>query len=150
MRGKRKSSNPNSGNGGLGHSQRQLRVGERIRHILSNIMRDETFLDPALENAHLISVTAVDVSPDLKNAMAFVMPLGGKNAPVIIEALNRAAGFFRSQVAPELELRHTPKISFRIDNSFDEAERVSRLLGQERVVKDLQRESAEEDSSSDA
>ena len=143
MRGKRKSSNPNSSEG---HSQRQLRVGERIRHILSNILRDETFLDPALANAHLISVTAVDVSPDLKNAMAFVMPLGGKNTDEVVAGLNRAAGLFRTQVAPELELRHTPKISFRIDNSFDEAERVSKLLGQERVVKDLQRAQDEDDS----
>ena len=134
-------------NAPVGPSQRQLRVGERIRHILAQILREGSFHDPALANANTISVTAVDVGPDLKHAHAYVMPLGGKDADKVVEGLNRAAGYFRSQVAPELELRYTPKISFRIDNSFDEAERVANLLNQDRVQRDLP---ADADDSDDA
>lgn len=133
MRNRRSSDN----SGPVGPNQRQLRVGERIRHILAQIMLQGNLHDPALAQANLISVTAVDIGPDLKNATAYVMPLGGKNAGPIVEALNRAAGYFRSQMAPELDLRYTPRVSFRIDNSFDEADRVSRLLNQERVQRDL-------------
>jgi ribosome-binding factor A len=128
-----------------GGGQRRLRVGERIRHILAKVMREESFLDPALADVSSVSVTAVDVSPDLKNATAYVMPLGGRNATAIVEALNRAAGFLRSAVAPELDLRYTPRLSFRIDNSFDEAERVANLLNQERVQRDLSATDTDED-----
>lgn len=133
--------------GPAGPSQRQLRVGERIRHILAQIMLEGNLHDPALVHSNLISVTAVDIGPDLKNATAYVMPLGGKNADEIVTALNRAAGFFRSQMAPELDLRYTPRVSFRIDNSFEEADRVSRLLNQERVQRDLN--AADEESDND-
>lgn len=141
MRRKQPHDNGQPSSGG----QRRLRVGERIRHILSKVLREESFLDPHLSDASSLSVSAVDVSPDLKNAVAYVMPLGGKNADHVVEALNRAAGFLRSAVAPELDLRYTPRLSFRIDNSFDEAERVSKLLNQERVQRDLQNSDSEED-----
>ena len=124
--------------------QRRLRVGERMRHILSQVLRRGNFNDPHLSDVNTLSVTAVDVSPDLKNAVAFVMPLGGKHGDLVVAALNRAAGFLRSAVAPELDLRYTPKISFRLDNSFDEAERVARLLNQERVQRDLNAETTED------
>ncbi len=129
----------------VGPSQRQLRVGERIRHILAQILREGSFHDPALASANTISVTAVDVGPDLKHAHAYVMPLGGKDVEKVVEGLNRAAGYFRSQVAPEIDLRYTPKISFRIDNSFDEAERVANLLNQDRVQRDLQADDMSDD-----
>lgn len=120
--------------------QRQLRVAERIRHILSGIMREGSLHDPALAKSSLITVTAVEIGPDLKHATAFVMPLGGKNAEAIVEALNRASGFFRASLGPELDLRHTPKISFRIDKSFDEAEHIAKILNQERVKKDVEKD----------
>src|SRR5690606_2852481 len=117
--------------------QRQLRVGERLRHILADILRRGQLRDPLLENAHLITVTAVDIGPDLQHAVAYVMPLGGHNADAIVTALNKAAGYFRSEMASELDLRYTPKISFRIDKSFDEADHIDRLLRGESVRKDL-------------
>jgi len=127
--------------------QRQLRVAERIRHILADIMREDKMHDPVLANSNMISITAVEIGPDLKHATAYVMPLGGKNAAAIVEALNRAAGFLRSEVGPQLDLRYTPKISFRIDNSFDEAEHINNLLNQDRVRKDL--EKAQKDADND-
>jgi len=117
--------------------QRQLRVGERIRHILADVLRRGDLHDPVLEQASLITVTAVELGPDLKHANAYIMPLGGKNAEAIVEALNKASGYFRAQVAPELDLRYSPKISFRIDHSFEEAAHIDRLLRQDRVQKDL-------------
>ncbi len=117
--------------------QRQLRVGERIRHILSDILRREHLRDPALENSSTITVTAVDVSPDLKNATAYIMPLGGKNTDPVAEALNKATGYFRTQIGKELDLRHVPKITFKIDISFDEADHIDRLLRRYDVQRDL-------------
>jgi len=116
--------------------QRQLRVGERIRHILSDVMRHGGMRDPDLQNTALITVTAVDIGPDLQNAVAYVMPLGGENADAIVAALNRAAGFFRSEMAAQLDLRYTPKVSFKIDRSFDEAAHIDKLLGRYEVRKD--------------
>lgn len=117
--------------------QRQLRVGERIRHILADVFRRDELADPALSQTSLITITAVEIGPDLKHATAYVMPLGGKNAEQILAALNRAAGYFRSEVGPELDLRHTPKISFRLDNSFANAAHIEGLLRQDRVQKDV-------------
>jgi ribosome-binding factor A len=118
--------------------QRQLRVGERIRHILSATLRDSQWSDPALENASLISITAVDISPDLKNATAYIMPLGGRNAQPVADALNRAAGYFRAALGPQLDLRHMPRISFKVDNSFDNALHIETLLNQDRVRRDIE------------
>jgi ribosome-binding factor A len=117
--------------------QRQLRVGERIRHILADALRRGDLHDPVLANASMITVTAVEIGPDLKHATAYVMPLGGKNAPAIVEALNRASGYFRSCIGPELDLRYAPKISFRIDHSFEQAAHIESLLRQDRVQKDV-------------
>lgn len=129
--------------------QRQLRVGERLRHILTDILRQEQLRDPVLSDAHLITVTAVDIGPDLQHAIAFVMPLGGNNADEIVKALNRAAGYFRSEMASQLELRYTPKVSFRLDNSFDEADHIDRLLRQEAVRRDLEKEEEPSDDDQD-
>lgn len=124
--------------------QRQLRVGERIRHILAEVFRREELGDPVLSQTSLITITAVEIGPDLKHATAYVMPLGGKNAEAIVKALNGAAGYFRSEIGPELDLRYTPKISFRLDNSFENAAHVEGLLRQERVQKDIVKEEEEE------
>ena len=69
-------------------------------------------------------MTAVEIGPDLKHATAFVMPLGGKNADVFLEALNRSTGYIRTELATRMDLRYIPKITFKIDHSFDEAERI--------------------------
>jgi ribosome-binding factor A len=117
--------------------QRQLRVGERIRHILADVLRRGDLHDPVLANASMITVTAVEIGPDLKHATAYVMPLGGKNADMIVEALNRASGYFRSEIGPELDLRYAPKVSFRIDHSFEQAAHIESILRQDRVRKDV-------------
>ena len=120
--------------------QRQLRVGERIRHLLAEVLQRDDLHDPALGQANLITVTAVDIGPDLQHANAYVMPLGGKNAEAVVGALNRASGYFRTEVGAQMDLRYAPKISFRLDKSFDEAEHIERLLRQEKVRKDVEKE----------
>ena len=131
----RKSSSPTNRPPG----QRQLRVAERVRHVLAEILREGKLRDPDLAQSELITVTAVEMGPDLAHAHTYVMPLGGKNADKIVEALNRASGFFRSELSHRLDLRYAPKVSFKIDVSFDEHERIDRLLRQEQVQKDLER-----------
>jgi ribosome-binding factor A len=126
--------------------QRQLRVGERIRHILSEVLRRGELHDPVLENSGLITVTVVSVSPDLKNAMAYVMPLGGKNVDAVVAALNKAAGYFRTELSHDLGLRHTPKIAFKVDNSFDEADHIDRLLRQPAVRRDVEKPDTPDDT----
>jgi ribosome-binding factor A len=137
-------SGANKNPGASAPGQRQLRVAERIRHILAQIMRDGRLHDPALGNSSLITVTAVEIGPDLQHATAFVMPLGGKNVEETVAALNKAAGFFRAELAPELDLRYTPKVSFRPDRTFDEAEHIDKLLRQDRVKKDLEKDEDDE------
>lgn len=124
--------------------QRQLRVAEQIRHLLVEILHRGRFRDPELLEAHRITVTAVEIGPDLKHATAFVMPLGGENADMFLDALNRASGYFRSELANRLDLRYIPKVTFKIDHSFDEAERIERLLQDERVQKDLRKRDDED------
>jgi len=119
-------------------SQRQLRVGEEIRHALADIFRRGEFRDPVLQEMN-VTVTEVRISPDLKNATAFVMPLGGGH-PELIEALNKASAFLRSQVAKEIRLPYAPRISFSADTSFDYADKISRLLHDPQVMRDLDSE----------
>ena len=117
-------------------NQRQLRVGEEIRHALSDIfMRGETG-DPYLGSVS-ITVSEVRISPDLKNATAYVMPLGGTNRDVLIDALMKVAPYLRTLVSKKVLLRHAPRIGFRIDNSFDEASRIEELLRRPEVARDL-------------
>jgi ribosome-binding factor A len=125
--------------------QRQLRVAEQIRHLLVQTLQRGRFRDPDLRDAQLITVTAVELGPDLKHATVFVMPLGGEKADTFLAALNRASGFFRSELAERMELRYTPKVTFKIDHSFDEAARIENLLRQERVQKDLLKKEDEDE-----
>ena len=119
-------------------SQRQLRVGEEIRHALASIfMRDEAPW-PAGFNAPLVTITEVQVSPDLKNATAFVMPLGGEKLAETVRILNDKAGFFRHEVGRNVQLRFTPKLNFKADNSFTYAQRIEEILHDPEVAKDLQ------------
>src|SRR5215831_165396 len=97
-----------------GASQRQLRVGEELRHALSQILRRGECRDPALSNAN-ITVTEVRMSPDLRNATAFVMPLAGANAAETMAGLKRSAAFLKGRVAREVTLRNTPNLDFALD-----------------------------------
>lgn len=119
-----------------GPSQRTLRVGEEIRHALVEIMRQGHFRDPELQDLN-VTVTEVRVSPDLKNATAYVIPLGGSALPGVVAALNRAAPYFRGQVARSVKLRHTPNVAFEADTSFDYAAKMDSLFRKAEVSRDL-------------
>ena len=122
---------------GRAPSQRQLRVGEEVRHALSQVLGESLLRDPDLADA-AITVTEVRISPDLKNATAFVMPLGGGDLEVKVAALRRAAPFLRGEVARRVKLRFAPRLSFEPDRSFDAAGRIDDLLRGERLQRDLE------------
>jgi ribosome-binding factor A len=128
-------------------SQRQLRVGEELRHALARILRDGECRDPVLENAS-ITVTEVRISPDLRNATAFVMPLAGTRATEVVASLERSATFLKGLVAREVQLRNTPNLVFALDDSFDQAARISTLLTRPEVARDL-RPPADDDKDDD-
>jgi ribosome-binding factor A len=109
-------------------SQRQLRVGEQIRHIIAETMRRGHFNHPALMDSGAITVTEVRVSPDLKHASAYVMNLGGVKMDEILPALNDVAHVFQKDIAKQAKLRFTPKVRFVTDDSFDEARRIEDIL----------------------
>lgn len=125
-----------SDNDRRGPSQRQLRVGEEIRHLLAELLERGDMRDPDLREAS-ITVTSVDVSPDLRNATAFVMPLGGQDEERLLGALKRAAPWFRSRVGEKAGLRYAPEIRFRLDTTFDEADRIGALLRRPDVARDI-------------
>jgi ribosome-binding factor A len=126
-------------NEGAGPGQRQLRVGEEIRHALSKILHANQCHDPALVEAS-ITVTEVRMSPDLRNGTVFVMPLAGANAADILAGLKRSAGFLKGLVAREVWLRNAPNLAFALDESFDRVDRISALLARPDVARDLQRQ----------
>ena len=117
-------------------SQRQLRVGEELRHALAWILERGEIRDPGLGGA-AITVTEVRISPDLGNATAFVMPLGGDHVPSVVEALNRAAPFVRRQLGKAVKLKRLPVLDFVADTSFDKAGRIESLLKTPAVARDL-------------
>ena len=121
---------------GKAPSQRQLRVGEEIRHILAGLFLRREFRDPELAEAQ-ITVTEVRISPDLKNATAFVARLGRSDVAALLPALQRAAPFLRTQVAHEMRLRVAPALSFQPDTSLDYAAHVDNLLRSPEVARDL-------------
>jgi ribosome-binding factor A len=128
--------NRSSGKDNRGHGQRQLRVGEEIRHLLAELFERGNMRDPDLREAS-ITVTSVDVSPDLRNATAFVMPLGGQDETRLLAAMKRAAPWFRTQVGERAGLRHAPEIRFQLDRTFDEADRIGALLRRPDVARDI-------------
>ncbi len=109
-------------------SQRQLRVGEQIRHILAETMQRGHFNQPVLIDLNLVSISEVKISPDLKHATAYVMSLGGANMEEILPALNKDKNVFRKEIARSARLRFTPTIRFVADNSFDEAQKIENIL----------------------
>jgi ribosome-binding factor A len=120
-------------------SQRQLRVGELIRRAMSEILLRGELHEPALDGVS-ITVGEVRTSPDLKVATVFVLPLGGRNAEGMLEALNRAKGELRREVARRVQLRHAPELRFVLDESYDRMDRTREMLSDERVRRDLEEE----------
>jgi ribosome-binding factor A len=125
-----------------GGSQRQLRVGETVRHALAEILAEGNVHDADLEG-HIITVPEVKMSPDLKLATIYVMPLGGRDTDVVIAALNRNKRFLRGEIAHRVNLKFAPEIRFRVDDRFDEAERIEKLLRTPEVQRDLAPDSDE-------
>jgi ribosome-binding factor A len=119
-----------------GPSQRMLRVGELVRHALAGVFTRGEVEDEALAGA-VITVPEVRMTPDLKLASAYVMPLGGERAEEIVEALNRHRKFIRGRIAPALDLKFAPEVRFFVDDTFDEFGRIDSLLRSERVRRDL-------------
>ena len=108
-------------------SQRQLRVGEELRHLISNALLRETFYDQIIEN-HNITITEVNVSPDLKNAKVYIMPLGGENKFEVLDSLNKANGRIKKLISNNINLRQIPKLQFRIDETFEYAKNIENIL----------------------
>jgi ribosome-binding factor A len=123
---------------GTGHmtSQRQLRVGELVRHTVADMLTRGEVHDPVIEG-HLITVPEVHMSADLRLATIYVMPLGGRDAEAVLAALERNKRFLRGEIAHRVNLKFAPEIRFRIDERFDEAERIEKLLRTPAVQRDL-------------
>jgi len=125
-----------------GPSQRALRVGELIRHAMSDLLTRGEVHDPVLEG-HLITVPEVRMSADLRLATIYVMPLGGRDVEQVLAALERNKRFLRGEIAHHVNLKFAPDIRFHADERFAEAERIEKLLRTPAVQRDLKRESDE-------
>lgn len=121
---------------GTGRSQRQLRVGELLRRRLSEVLSRDEIHDPELSR-HSITVGEVAVSPDLKVATAFVLPLGGRDTSAALAALKKNAGEIRRRVARGLDLKYAPELRFRIDETFDKLDEARALFSRDDVRRDL-------------
>jgi len=119
-----------------GPSQRQLRVGEMLRHALAQILVRGEIRDPDLEGVS-VTVTQVKPSPDMRHATVFVEPLGGKKAKEIVAALNRHKSFLRGEMGHMIDLKFTPDLRFIEDESFSEAQKIEDILKSDRVQRDL-------------
>lgn len=118
-------------------SQRQRRVGELLRHAMADIFLRTDISDPDLAGV-AVTVTEVQISPDLKNATVFVVPLGGTNQEKVLVALGRNAKFLRGEIAQRVSLKFTPALTFELDTTFDQSDRVNALLHSGKVAQDLQ------------
>jgi len=123
-----------------------LRVGELIRHAAAQLLARGAIDDPVLEK-HIVTVSRVKMSPDLKLATIYVMPLGGADEPEVLGALERHKKFLRGELAHKVNLKFAPEIRFRIDDSFDNVSRIDALLNSDRVRRDLQPQNDSEDPS---
>jgi ribosome-binding factor A len=119
-----------------GQSQRQLRVGEAVRHALAEVLAQGEVHDPVLEG-HMVTVPEVSMSPDLRLATIYVMPLGGRDEEAVVAALERNKRYLRGVIARKVNLKFAPDIRFRLDERFDEAERIEKLLRSPAVKRDL-------------
>ena len=118
-------------------SQRQLKVGEELRHALAWVLERGELRDPGLAGTP-VTITEVSASPDLRRATVFVTPLGGGDPTPVLEALKRAEPFLRQRIAKTVHLRHVPKLSFQADRSFDTAQQIDDLLHRPEVARDLE------------
>ncbi|MER8400721.1 30S ribosome-binding factor RbfA [Mesorhizobium sp. M1348] len=133
-----------------GPSQRMLRVGEQVRHALSQTLQRGEILDPLIENT-VVSVSEVRMSPDLKIATAFVSPLGAKDAGVVVEALNKHAKFVRGRVSSALrQMKYMPEFRFRLDTSYDNFQKINELLHSPEVARDLSADDKDKDDKKDS
>ncbi len=123
--------------GAHGPSQRQLRAGELVRHALAEVITREEIRHEDLA-AVAITVTEVALSPDLRQATCYIMPLGGKDTDKILEALHSVSPWLGGQVAKRVSLKFAPRLHFRIDGSFDNASHIDGLLRREDVAPDLE------------
>jgi ribosome-binding factor A len=123
-------------------SQRQLRVAELVRHVLSEMLVRGAVHDPVIEG-HVITVPEVRMTADLRLATIYVMPLGGRDADEVLAALNRNRRFLRGEIARRVNLKFAPEIRFAVDERFEEAERIDKLLRTPRVRRDLMRKDDE-------
>jgi ribosome-binding factor A len=119
-----------------GPSQRMLRVGEQVRQALAGLFARGEIEDEMLAGK-VITVPEVRMSPDLKLASAYVMPLGGEQAAEIVEALNRHQRVIRGRIAPELDLKFAPEVRFFVDETFEEFGKIDAILRSDRVQRDL-------------
>jgi ribosome-binding factor A len=126
-------------------SQRQLRVGELVRHALAELLARGEVHDPVIEG-HLITVPEVKMTADLRLATVYVMPLGGRDADAVVAALERNKRYLRGEIARHVNLKFAPEIRFRIDERFDEAERIERLLRTPAVRRDLDANKTDDES----
>lgn len=120
-------------------SLRLLKVGEQVRHVISELLTRQLVHDDVL-TAHSVSVTEVRMSPDLRQAKVYVKPLLGADEDAVLQALRRNIAFFQREVARRLKLKYAARIQFRADESFDVADRIGRLLSDPRVARDLREE----------
>lgn len=128
-----------------GPSQRQLRVGEQVRHALAELLQRGEIRDDLIET-NVISVSEVRMSPDLKLATVFVAPLAAKDDEAVVAALNRHARFIRGRMGPALrQMKYMPEFRFRIDTSFDNFRRIDELLHSPEVARDLGHDGESED-----
>jgi ribosome-binding factor A len=130
--------------GHKGPSQRQLRVGEMLRHALADVLRGIEVRDSELEGVS-ITVTEVRASPDMRHANVFCEPLGGRNAKAVVAALNRHRGFLRGRLGGIITMKFTPELHFIEDESFAEAEKIEQILKSPVVQRDLNASSSKED-----
>ncbi len=130
--------------GPSGPSQRQLRVGEALRHALAEVLRENDIRDPELAGVS-VTVTQVKPSPDMRYATVYCEPLGGQNAKQIVAALNRHKGFLRGEMGRLLTMKFTPDLRFVEDESFAEALKIDTILRSERVSRDIAADDEEED-----
>ena len=128
-----------------GPSQRQLRVGEQVRHALAEMLQRGELQDDLIESA-VISVGEVRMSPDLKIATAFVVPLGARDENAVVEALNRHSRFIRGRMSPALrQMKYMPEFRFRLDTSYDNMTRIDALLRSPEVARDLSADGGDDD-----
>ncbi|NVJ69171.1 MAG: 30S ribosome-binding factor RbfA [Alphaproteobacteria bacterium] len=126
-----------------GPSLRLLRVGENVRHAISSILARGEVQDPDLAKAS-VTVSEVRISPDLRNATVFVMPLGGDPDLKVTKALNKNSAFLRGEMSKVVHMKYMPRLKFKLDESFDEASHIDTLLRDPRVTRDLSHEDEEE------